>query len=273
MSRSIHENRARRSSLRKGSLEWGEIRIKRRIKRLIGAERKTAELPLEPVAAPAIVFESGEESPYLYFPASIDDMRAVLAGLPPGALDGIAKIRLLAGTRGIQESVNRYDVVDPYLKRKSVEHPSRTYLPIILGTYGKDTHVISIYGYAKAPRTEISVRQKIELELHMLITLVHEVAHHFDRSRRMRRGRWRMDDRVKNERFAEALAVEWGLLAIVPHMRRKYGERAERVARLIRRPRARKRWRQGGPGYAGRTRRPRSLRKSFPRSFPGSRNG
>jgi hypothetical protein len=271
MSRSIHENRARRRAHRNEGIEFGQLGKKRRIKRLIESERSAEELPFGPQPAHAMVFEPGEESPYLYFPASIDDMRAVLAALPPGALDGIAKIRLVAGTRYINESVSRYDVIDPYFKRKSVERPSRTYLPVILGTYCKNSHVISMYGYAKAPGTEIPVRQKIELELGMLMTLVHEVAHHFDRIRRMKRGRWRMDDRAKNERFAEQLEIEWGLLAIVPHMRSKYGERADRVARLIRHPRGEKKWRQGGMGHAARIRRIKSLRRSFPHLLPKPR--
>jgi hypothetical protein len=267
MSRSIHENRARRHAWRKGGPDWGEVRKKRRIKRLVRADRKTDPLPFEPVPAPAIVFEMAEESPHLFFPASIDDMRAVLAALPPGALDGIATVRMTAGTRYINAKCPRYDVVDPYLKRKSIEHPSRTYLPLIHGTYSPDLQVISMYGYAKAPGTEITARQQIELELEMLMTLVHEVAHHFDRMRRMGRGRWRMDDHGKRERFADALAIEWGLSAIVPHMRSKYGERADRVPRLIKHPRGTKKWRHGGMGHAGRMRQIKSLRKSLPHIF------
>jgi hypothetical protein len=187
-------------------------------------------------------------------------MRAVLGALPPGALDGIVKVRLEAGTQIINADVNRYDVLDPYLKRKSIEHPSRTYTPVLKGIYRRDTHVISIFGYAKAPRTELTVRQQVDLELNMLITLVHEVAHHFDRMRRLGRGRWRMDDRAKNERFAEAMAIEWGLLAIVPHMREKYGARADRVPRLIRHPRGTLKWRQG---RLGRARQARRLARAF----------
>jgi hypothetical protein len=229
MSRSIHENISRRRARQKGGTDWLEVQKKRRIKHFVALDRAPAEVPAEPVRAPEIEFELRDESPSLFFPASIDDMRAVLGALPPGALDGIVKVRLEAGTQIINADVDRYDVLDPYFKRKSIEHPSRTYTPVLKGIYRRDTHVISIFGYAKAPRAELTVRQQVDLELNMLITLVHEVAHHFDRMRRLGRGRWRMDDRVKNERFAEAMAIEWGLLAIVPHMREKYGVRADRV--------------------------------------------
>jgi hypothetical protein len=61
--------------LSKGRHRLGADPEKRLIKRLISTEHKSDPLLLEPLPAHLIVFELGEESPYLYFPASIPKLR------------------------------------------------------------------------------------------------------------------------------------------------------------------------------------------------------
>jgi hypothetical protein len=245
MSRSIHSNRSRRQFRELGFRDWAEIAKKRDIKESALRDRWSETPPPSFVPAAAIPIRLIDQSPYLLFPASIDDMRAVLAALPPGSLDGLAGIRLEAGTRYINGLIKHYDIVDPYLGRKSVEEFPRIFTPAILGVYRLGSQTISLFGYAKGPKTVPTARQRVALELEALKTLVHELAHHYDRTRRLARGRPWKDLLRKGELFADGLTVEWTLGVVVPYLVQKHGSSATaRLPRLVLHPRGTRRWRQ-----------------------------
>ena len=247
MSRSIHANRSRRQLREFGYRDWAEIARKRDVKESVIRDRGDDPPAGAFVPVAAIPIRSIDKSPYLFFPASIDDMQVVLDRLPPGSLDGVSEVRLEAGTNYINAESDRFDIVDPFLRRKSLEEYPRIFTPMVLGKYVIRTQAIYVYGYAKAPKTIPTPRQQVALELETLTTLVHEFAHHFDRTRRLAQGRPWASCCQKAEEFAEALTIEWTLNVVVPYLCEKYGSLATaRLPRLVRRPRRTKRWRQRG---------------------------
>ena len=71
------------------------------------------------------------------------------------------------------------------------------WLPVIYGTYDPESKAVELFGCVTAPDAHLSPEQTLELRFQMLRTLVHELAHHSDRTQRVARGRWRMDDEAK----------------------------------------------------------------------------
>jgi hypothetical protein len=158
----------------------------------------------------------------LFYPASVDDIRGVLARLPPGSLDGLHSITLESGNLYVNAE-GKGGVPDPILGRKSVELHPGIYAPVILGTYSRQSMKISIFPMLRRPGVEVPGEVQLALRLQMLGTLVHEIAHHHDRSRCTARGRWRMDDTRKAESFAGRLACRWFSEHVVPFVRDQYG--------------------------------------------------
>jgi hypothetical protein len=158
----------------------------------------------------------------LFYPASVDDMREVLARLPLGSLDGLHSITLESGKLYVNAN-GEGGHPDPVLGRRSVEWHAGTYAPVILGAYSRQSMRISIFAYVRAPGVEVPEVELLAMRLQMLLTLVHEVAHHHDKSRRTARGRWRMDDTQKAESFADRLACRWFRERVIPFVNDRYG--------------------------------------------------
>ena len=224
MSRSIHSNRTSRQAAEKGYLDWLEIGKKRRVKRLVVEERQIRPEPAHVSWEDMVSIERVDDSAFLYFPASTEDMHCVLMNLPSAPLDGIRKIRLEAGTGFVNHEAEEEGVMDPFLGRKSREVYPGIYAPLILGMYTFGTNQIRLFGYAKSPETVPTKEQHDELQFQMLITLVHELAHHFDHTERVKRGRWRADDQDKCERFALQMERTWSRAAIMPYLLKQEAE-------------------------------------------------
>ena len=56
----------------------------------------------------------------------------------------------------------------------------------------------------------------------MLMTFVHEVAHHCDFTGRIARGRWRGDRREKAEHYAESVEQTWVTSCVIPYIEKAY---------------------------------------------------
>jgi len=224
MSRSIHTNRRRRQFGKLGLfIDWNEIHRKQDLKSSALRDREIDMVPNDAVSADLLLIDVADRSPYLFFPASIEDMRAVLRALPVGSLDGVAAARLEAGTRYINAGAKWHAVIDPFLGRKSIQMFSKVYLPVIMGAYSFRSQTVELFGYAKSPRTVLSQYEQAALELNSLGTLVHEIAHHFDRSHRMGGGRPWSAMGSKAEEFADERTREWTMEIILPYLRRKHG--------------------------------------------------
>ena len=227
MSRSIHSNLSKRLLEKRGYRDWAAIAKKRRIKRKVREHKISAIQPdALPVTAAAIPISVRDTDPRLYFAASREDMVQILELLPPGTLNCLAKVVLRAGTRYVNSHATE-GTPDPYLHRKSVELMPGVWLPIIRGTYCPESNSVELYGCVTAPDAHLSPEHTLELRFQMLRTLVHELAHHNDRTQRVARGRWRMDDETKVERYANLLTRRWCLEIVVPYLSAHYADRQD----------------------------------------------
>lgn len=218
MSRSVHSNRSRRLLASRGYLDWEEIAQKRLIKELVRIERNPEPVVTPPpVTAAAIPVTIRDAHEILFVPVSLEDVRHVLDALPAGTLNGLGGITVRAGTRYVNQQ-SEEGTPDPFLRRKSVEFAPGIWLPAILGTYHRRTMKVNLFAYVKSPEATVTREQAIELRLRMLRTLLHEVAHHQDRTQRVARGRWRMDETERDERYADIMTRRWLLDVVVPYL-------------------------------------------------------
>jgi hypothetical protein len=93
----------------------------------------------------------------------------------------------------------------------------------VLGTWFSRGPRIEMYAYVYDPLTlPHDAGWELYLRLRMLATFVHEIAHHFDGTERVARGRWRMDRTDANEIYAERWQHEWTQQAVVPYLEERY---------------------------------------------------
>ena len=225
MSRSIHHNRTHTYRWQKGGWDPMEQFKKSTIKRLVRAERSAPDrVEHATVTSNAIRYSVEELPPGLFFPATLDDVKGVLDELPPGMLDGVRHIEFLSGRETINaEPPVEGEVLDPVAGRRSVEIAEGVYAPILLGTFDRELGEIQLFAYAAAPADSVNENCELALKLHMLQTLVHELAHNEDQSRRVARGRWRMDDEDKAEAYADRRMSELFKAVVLPYAARVYG--------------------------------------------------
>jgi len=228
MSRSIHQNKSRRYWRQHGDHgeeDWVAQFRKSEIKRFIRTDRESPDLPFSPVAPDAIRYSIDEVHPSLFFPATLDDVKGVMDELPPGFLNGVSSVRFLDGEAYINDlEYVEGQVFDPTLKRKSIEIEPGIYAPIVLGTYNKRLGEIKVFAYAMDQSVQITDATVMRLKMHMLLTLVHELAHNKDSVQRVARGRWRGDDTDKAEAYAYKLERVLFDSVVIPFVRRLYRE-------------------------------------------------
>jgi hypothetical protein len=219
MARSIHTNRSARLLQTRGYIDWVEIFKKRSAKAGVREDRRQIAPPTAGgVDGSALVLNVAAHPPEVFFPASPHDVREVLVRLPRGASDGLRSIDFKVGTLYVNEHAPEDADVDPILGRRGWEITPGVYAPWVLGTYGFDDARIQLFGYVKSLSVAVTPSELIELRFRMLKTVVHEVAHHFDRARRVARGRWSTDSEDKNERYAGAMTRRWCRDVVVPYL-------------------------------------------------------
>jgi hypothetical protein len=147
--------------------------------------------------------------------------------LPVGVADGISSIQFQVGTAYVNDHAASTDALDPVIGRRGEEVYPGVYLPSIRGVYHTVNNDIKLFGYVRVPDVTLLPWQVQELRFAMLRTLVHEVAHHFDRVARVARGRWRMDSTDKDEQYADEMAISWCLDVVVPYLVERYGPLSE----------------------------------------------
>jgi hypothetical protein len=246
MSRSIHANRSHGQWRRTGAFDWDSIARKRSVK---AGSRRGRDIPDEPLPiteAADVEVRVVDDSPLWFFPVSPDDVLAVLALLPRGVATGLNEIRIESGRRAIRGIVGpclhgRIDL----LGRAVYVVTHGVLAPVVLGVYETARQTIRLFGYARLSRKPLTRRQQIDLELHALTTLVHEVAHHHDRTYRMGGGRALSNYQVHAEAYALRIETRWVLEAVIPYLQRKHGdEHGLRLRKLTLKPPARQsdRW-------------------------------
>jgi hypothetical protein len=182
--------RAIKAEMRKNLRRQHVLRQNERRRRRGGAAPPP---PLDLERLPIIVEDS---APYAFYPASEEDIRAVLARLAPGSLDGLQAIRLCVDKREGKAAWPR----DPFTGRRRFEVIRGVYTSPVLGTYNRATATIRLHAYLCDPGAVGPFLPYFKMVA--LSTLVHEAAHHFDRTFRVARSRWNIGDQEKHEDYA-----------------------------------------------------------------------
>lgn len=249
MSRSIHSTRsdyARRKRFRYADPEQHEkeleaireeVLAKRDIKQHVRDERADS-LPedLPPVDPASIPIRVLDRHPVLYHVPEAD-LRAVMARLPAGVLNGLSGVTLGAGTEYQLNEVDPDETDpgrDPWLGRVGYEVLPGVWSGRVAGTYFPDVTRIDLYSHVVTPDLPDRAMWELLLRLRRLSTFVHEVAHHDDAMRRVARGRWRMQNEEQGEDYAETLQGEWTRAVVVPYLEAAYPDEARQLADWMR---------------------------------------
>ncbi len=253
-----------------------ELRRKRLTKFLVG-EQRARVAPVAGAPPDAIPIDV-ERAPGAYYPAEHDDLRAVMARLPPGAIDGLAGVRLRVGREAQLDYARRRDgrpapsERDPLLGRYGRALWPGVYVGVCLGQYDPDTSVIDLYAYAVDPAAlRPADAAKAYLRLGALSTFVHEVAHHVSHSLASRRGRWFAGE-APDEIYAERYEHAWTRDVVAPYLERAYPDACRAFEAFVRahacvgRPLA---WFAGDPRKTRRGGRTRTTLSSEGRALEG----
>jgi tetratricopeptide (TPR) repeat protein len=167
-----------------------------------------------------------DESDFIHYPAGEEDIRSVLRALPQGATDGLTGIELCLGERdqsrhGEKEWAEKPEV-DPYVGREGCEILPGIFAGNVLGVYYPGQAKLRINAYVCRQEDLAPIPVGFYLRMRMLMTLVHEVAHHYDFSSRIARGRWLADAEDKVEIYAERVEHDWFSKYVVPCLMRDH---------------------------------------------------
>lgn len=249
MSRSIHETR---SMLRKTRREnWShddeksvfcdhlqaQLDLKRGIKNKITQERQGRNEIQEsqeiitttnPAGIPIVIEDEG---PCIHYPATPDDLRAIMRRLPQGVCDGLTSIALcLDARRPVSEREQWRDCQpDPFTGRPSLEIMPGVWSRANLGEYLPQPARIRLHACAYSPDLEGRPLKEFLLKLRSLSTFGHHIAYHFDDTRRQARGRWIMVEAQACENFAGNLENDWLHGVVVPYLVETYPDQTRRL--------------------------------------------
>lgn len=240
MSRSIHTTRRHLEETQRDQYadpQQGRAHIKR-LQTLLDQKRATKaqvrqarRQPLPLLQAPLTVEQIPilvlDQHACIHYPASVEDLRAVLRRLPPGTLDGVRRILLCLGAQEQDQAGELEETPfdrDPFLGRSSVEIVPGVFVGRCLGTYVRQDATIRLYAYVYDAALPERERVEVYLRLMMLATLVHEVAHHTQKRAQGTRGRWFAQPGKVSERYAERREYRWGQQIIAPYLEQAYPE-------------------------------------------------
>jgi hypothetical protein len=236
MARSIHATRRDRETLHRTDFADPErkaeqakqirqaLTTKRTIKAQVAEQRQAQPMPPTGLdVLPIFVHNAGA---FVHFPAGPEDLRAVMARLPRGVLDGTGAITLSLGTDAQRDENGQFpDYLDrdPFTGRTGYETLPGVFTGRVLGQHFPDSAQIFVYACVYDPAAlPVGGGWELYLRLRMLSTFVHEVAHRFDASARVARGRWRRDREEAREIYAEHRQQEWTQQIVVPYLEETY---------------------------------------------------
>lgn len=248
MSRSIHSTRRDLADLegadvpdnderaRELSRLQNDLRKKRRIKSQVHQQRRASQRTA-PTSVKAIAVQEFEASQHNHYPATPDDVRAILRSLPGGVADGLEAVELRAGAEYQRELVIEEEFFeckpDPLTGRLGLELMPGVFTPPLLGCYLPARNLIYLFGYVYDEGTANREIVESYIRLQMLSTFVHEVAHHFDCSSRIDRDRWRADDHDKCEIYAENVQHDWLARHVIPYLETSCADQYAQLQRWL----------------------------------------
>lgn len=210
---------------------------KRRIKDGVLRDRTPDARPGEYIAPESIPILVRDLGPGVLYPASPDDLRALMSRLPPDAYLGVRKIELCLGKERINEYVLEEKgelTPDPLTGRSGWTEFEGIHGPGILGTrFGDGT--IQLYAYVQTKEVPHWPIVELYLRKCMLSTFLHELAHHQDAMIRVARGRWRMDDEDRDESYANQKQQQWTKEHVIPCLEAAHPEQVEDLLRWVER--------------------------------------
>lgn len=187
--------------------------------------RRGDEAP--PAVAPdAVPIHVDAPSACVHFPATADDLRAVLSELPAGVADGLRAVEVTAGAQypdfpGDEATayLNRY--LDPLTGRRGYQRG----LPEVYGRpidwdYDPATATVRVYGFVYATPLRHQAVKELFLRHHMLAGFVKALAFHHTRADRLARGRRMTHEPARTHRRARALADAWIRDVVAPYLAR-----------------------------------------------------
>jgi hypothetical protein len=242
MSRSIHTTRATLRKLERTEFPTTEaraealqeqrraLRRKRRIKRQTAAERKSQPVSGTRTTANTVAIEVRDKDRHVHHAISPDEVRTVLALLPPSATEGITCVRLSLGREENEEHCREHGgSADPWVGRLGSRLFPGVFSGNVLGLFLPRRGLIEVFAYVVDPLLFPLPRElcHLYLRLHALKTLVHEVAHFHDQVARVRRGRWLADRKENLEWYAEQKEHAWTLDVVLPYLERTYSRQCK----------------------------------------------
>lgn len=241
MSRSIHETRKMLAEIMKYdfSTDWrshhekrmieNRLRKKRSIKSHVTLDRSNVDPSISPTPLDQIPIVVRDEGHFVHYPASPEDVCALMHRLPPGSCDKLHRIELTLDRFEDEYDSSNDSAVDPYIGRFSVQDYPGVYSSGVYGDYDKNTMNMHLYGYVYGPDLPHRDKMGFLLKCRVLSTFVHEIAHHQDRTTRMARGRWRMDMERKDEKYACGQQDEWDFDYVIPYVEETYPAEVNRL--------------------------------------------
>jgi tetratricopeptide (TPR) repeat protein len=217
-----------------------DLREKRTIKRQVREERRRApRKPSAPVDAATIPIRVTDHGPFVHYPATVEELRQLLRRLPPGSADGLEGIELTLG----RETQREFAVEKGVLNREADPHVGRigclflpgVYAGYVGGVYFKRRGLVRLHAFVYDQGIQNVQVKETYLKLYFLSTLVHEIAHHDDKQRRVRRGRWRFDQQKKMETYTNGAQHGWVQEVVIPYLREACPERLAEVEDWIER--------------------------------------
>jgi tetratricopeptide (TPR) repeat protein len=237
MSRSIHATLRQLEEAKRYGYAWPQQRRahveqinalldrKRIVKAYVGYSRQTPMPQAPPVDVECIPIQVYDQNEYIYYPASVEDVRAVMRRLPAGTLDGLRRIELCLGRQYQRKALDVDDFPlesDPYVGRLGVEICPGVFAGRYSGTYFSQQATIRLYAYVYAPSLPNRKILEVYLRLCMLSTLLHEIAHHMQRVIQGQRGRWCVAPGELTERDAEQREYQWAQAVAAPYLEQTY---------------------------------------------------
>ena len=200
-----------------------ELARKRKIKGTISDSRLSEELEVADGLAGPIPVRIVDQGPNILHPATPEDLEAIRRRLPAGIMDGLSEIVLSLGEHDQVEGEHG-DIwdPDPVTGRVGLEALPGFYKGWIWGTYQSSACRITLHAVVSDPAKPNPMPTTAYFKLQVLSTFVHEVAHHFDHTRRVARGRWLADGTDKVEHFAVHRQHEWTQACVVPYLEEAY---------------------------------------------------
>ncbi len=171
--------------------------------------------PLDPTTIPIRIFD---QSDHVHHAASPADLRAVMARLPPGILDGLSAIVLGLGMAEQARRPGEDGDPDPFTGRRGHEVLAGVHAGRVLGLCRSHPATIHVFAYVHPPDLAERRVKQLVLKLHALTTFVHEVAHHHDFTARIARGRWLADDSDQREAYAEHMELTLLHDVVLPYL-------------------------------------------------------